>query len=284
MCLRAARRFAGAGLAAGKPRTGRRALVSVQVYVRVGREQVRDSECSTIRESSGPGGYKDAWYPIWTGWYIGVNGGYGWSDHSDLLADPSIISIIPYRGLSPSGGFGGGQIGYNWQGVWYPHIVLGIEADIQGAGIEDNDKVSSPGFPFTSFFESRLDFFGTVRGRLGYAFGSSLLYATAGFAYGVVHNEIDGTRNLGQFAIVYKNTGTATGHAAGGGYEYKVNPAWSLKAEYQYIDLGRNDPTTIFQSQFLDPCFLSTRCHDDAFHTVRVGLNYHFGTGYVPLK
>jgi outer membrane immunogenic protein len=233
---------------------------------------------------AGPSSYKDCCGPIWTGWYIGVNGGYGWSEHSDQLLDPALINL-GYHGLSPSGGFGGGQIGYNWQGIWDPNLVLGVEADIQGADIKDS-KVILPGVPFeTTSFESRLDFFGTVRGRLGYAFGSSLLYATGGFAYGGVHNEEDGflATKGGIFPVAYKFNGTATGYAAGGGYEYKVNPAWSLKVEYQYINLGTNNMTANFQSHILGACNLD-RCEDDAFHTVRAGLNYHFGTGYVPLK
>src|SRR5579864_4625414 len=71
---------------------------------------------------AGPGGYKDAWYPTWAGFYIGVNGGYAWSDHSDKFA------VAPFTGLDPQGGFGGGQIGYNWQSA---NFVFGVEADIQ---------------------------------------------------------------------------------------------------------------------------------------------------------
>src|SRR5215469_15465510 len=73
------------------------------------------------------GGYKDMPYVgvNWSGLYVGVNGGGAWnSTHSDDLMDPT-------------GGFGGGQIGYNWQGVWHPNLVLGIEADFQGAGVSD---------------------------------------------------------------------------------------------------------------------------------------------------
>ena len=65
--------------------------------------------------------------PIWSGFYIGVNGGYGWTANDGPLA--------------PEGGFGGGQIGYNWQGLFgYSPWVIGIEADIQGAGISDSDR------------------------------------------------------------------------------------------------------------------------------------------------
>src|SRR5262249_17791268 len=126
----------------------------------------------------GPGGgYKDEPGYVgvnWSGFYIGVNGGYGWTANTDSAFD-----------LKPAGGFGGGQIGYNWQGgfglgrAW----VFGIEADIQGADISDKDVFGD---------RSKMDMFGTVRGRVGYAFGPALVYATGGFAYGNVENSVPG--------------------------------------------------------------------------------------------
>src|SRR5271165_847298 len=131
------------------------------------------------------GGYKDTYVPVasWTGFYAGVNGGGAWSEFSNQLACPFVTGCnTGFGGLSPSGGFGGGQIGYNWQGVWHPHLVLGVEADFQGAGIDDSKTVSG------TTFKSSLDYFGTVRGRIGYAFDRALVYATGGFAYGDVKN------------------------------------------------------------------------------------------------
>jgi outer membrane immunogenic protein len=67
----------------------------------------------------------------------------------------------------------------------------------------------------------------------------------------------------------------------GGGWEYKFSPAWSAKAEYQYINLGKNDPVAVNGTT---PFSLFGVDRDDAFHTVRVGLNYHLLPGYEPLK
>jgi outer membrane immunogenic protein len=219
------------------------------------------------------GGYKDgpAYATVnWSGWYAGVNGGGAWSEFSDQLACPTFCSApFPvFGGLSPSGGFGGGQIGYNWQGVWHPHLVLGVEADIQGAGVEDK------GTNGAGVFTSRLDFFGTVRGRIGYAMDSSLAYFAGGFAYGGIRNEA----NFGPVDFV-KDT-TATGYVLGGGWEYRFSPAWSAKAEYQYINLGKNDPVTSIGVTFSSAGGI---VRDDAFHTARVGLNYHLLPGYEPL-
>jgi outer membrane immunogenic protein len=122
-----------------------------------------------------------------------------------------------------------------------------VEADIQGAGVEDK-AIDGAG----NHFKSSLDYFGTIRGRLGYASGPSLVFATGGFAYGGIKNE------------------TATGFTVGGGWEYMFNPAWSAKVEYQFIDLGRNDPAFAGGS-----ICSAAKCEDDAFHTVRAGINYH---------
>jgi outer membrane immunogenic protein len=121
-----------------------------------------------------------------------------------------------------------------------------------------------------------VDWFGTVRGRVGYAFDRALVYATGGFAYGNVDTSLSAPAAPGTFE---RRNGTQVGFVAGGGLEYKIMPKWSLKAEYQYVDLGseRLVGTPGFAG-------FSTNALDTAFHTVRVGLNYGFGPIYEPLK
>ncbi len=227
------------------------------------------------RAPEASGGYKDgpAYVAVnWSGFYAGVNGGYAWSQNSHQLAD------APYSlgGSSPSGGFGGGQMGYNWQGVWHPNLVLGLEADIQGAGVSDKQFDTAGNRYFTN---SSLDWFGTLRGRIGYGFDRALIYGTGGFAYGGVHNHVDYSSNFP--GDIFNKSTTATGYVVGGGVEYKINPAWSVKAEYQYINLGKNDPVRATYGSFASA---GTKLEDDAFHTVRFGLNYHVLPGYEPLK
>jgi outer membrane immunogenic protein len=155
--------------------------------------------------------------------------------------------------------------------VLHPHLVLGVEADLQGAGV--NDK----GVDFLGdVFKSQLDFFGTVRGRIGYAMDRSLVYFTGGLAYGEVKNRVTTFPS----GIVFAKDAIATGYALGGGWEYKLSYVWSVKAEYQYINLGKNDP------EFVGVPFsaLGGVVHDDAFHTFRAGVNYNFGPVYEPLK
>jgi outer membrane immunogenic protein len=220
----------------------------------------------------GGGGYKDAPPPFvsvaaWTGAYIGVNAGGGWSDNNDQLAFPGL-----FNGLQPSGGFGGFQVGYNWQNFGYAPLVLGIEADFQGSGIRDRGSDV-----LGDVFKSRLDDFGTLRGRLGYGTGGSLFYVTGGFAYGSVRNEVAGGGS------VFTIDRTATGYVLGGGFEYKINPAMSIKGEYQFINLGKNDPFDVVGGS---GSFAANGgiVRDDAFHTVRVGFNWFPFTAYQPIK
>jgi outer membrane immunogenic protein len=193
-----------------------------------------------------PGGYKDTPYVgvNWSGLYVGVNGGGAWNATKDTPLDPT-------------GGFGGGQIGYNWQGMWHPNVVIGIEADFQGGDISDSDRNH----------KSELEWFGTVRGRLGYAFDRALVYGTGGFAYGSVKNTV----------VRDTTSETQTGWVAGGGVEYKLAPAWSAKAEYQFLSLDAGD------ANGAGPLGQGLGDRSEV-HTFRVGVNYFVGSGYEPLK
>lgn len=204
----------------------------------------------------------------WTGFYAGVNGGYGWSQWSDQLRDTGNPGTI--SGLSPQGWFGGGQAGYNWQGAGSPW-VFGLEADIQASDI--NDKRNWAVGATLLQQKSGLDWFGTVRGRVGYAVDRTLFYATGGWAFGRVNN-CECARNV--LGTTFKSDTTANGYVVGGGVEYAFAPNWSAKLEYQYINLGKNDPVNAGGTHLSS--FVGTTVHDDAFHTVRIGLNYKFGS------
>jgi outer membrane immunogenic protein len=193
----------------------------------------------------GRGGYKDG--PVyaavdWSGLYAGINAGGGGTANDGVV--------------SPSGAFFGGQIGYNWQGVFGMggNWVVGIEADIQASGIDDS----------VAGFKSSLNSFGTVRGRVGYAFGPTLVYGTGGFAWGNVENTGFGSE-------------TQTGWVLGGGVEHKFSPTWSIKAEYQFISLDASDVNGA------GPLGLTNGDRSE-INTFRVGLNYRFGHTYDVLK
>jgi outer membrane immunogenic protein len=221
------------------------------------------------------GGYKDTPAPavtLWSGFYAGINGGAGWSQVDNLSYAAGNLG-----GVNPSGGFGGGQLGYNWQGgqgygryTGYGSLVLGVEADLQGAGFQDSATNGSG-----DRSKSELDYFGTVRGRIGFATDRTLYYATGGLAYGGLQN--DATIGKANFST----SNTPVGYVLGGGIELKTGAAWSVKLEYQYINLGTNDPAN---ATFGSYSANGGRVNDDEFHTFRAGLNYHVGPSYEPLK
>ena len=176
----------------------------------------------------------------WDGFYLGINGGYGWSDNESF--DTFAFDI------DPEGGFGGGQIGFN---VVTGRLLLGAEADIQGADISDRSVVGG------TSLTTNIDYVGTVRGRLGFVSDRTLIYGTAGYAWA----DVDATASAGGLSISADDT--LSGYVVGGGVEYALTDQWSTKLEYQYIDLE-------------DERLNATDKLDNDFHTVRVGLNYRF--------
>lgn len=197
----------------------------------------------------------------WTGLYVGGNLGYGWGRSSDSSSAAQADSGVPQLflwSLSPGGAnnvsglIGGGQVGYNWQ---VTNFLFGLEADIQGSGQKHTGQFGSalaaPGLgdginPAALTDTSKLDWFGTLRGRLGMlASPRWLVYATGGLAYGNI-NETGVAAPLSPFSIVPINEGslvwsqskTKVGWTAGAGVENALSANWSWKIEYLYMDLG----------------------------------------------
>jgi outer membrane immunogenic protein len=203
----------------------------------------------------------------WTGLYLGANAG------SILGRDPSSFNnsfnaFADSYHLMPDGYAGGGQIGYNWQtGAW----VFGVEADFQGSFARDTDAcINGCGTPTQIPLKQTLPWLGTGRGRIGYSYGSTLFYGTAGFAYGETKTWIGGPPGSG---ITFQRTHDKGGWTAGAGVESPLKlfglfgPNWTAKTEYLYVDLGRTrDALTPFAS-------VSTRTQE---HIFRSGINYHF--------
>jgi outer membrane immunogenic protein len=122
----------------------------------------------------------------WTGFYVGINGGYGGNEYKYPFQAP-IVSSSGEATLNSSGFLAGGQMGYNWQaGSW----VFGVEADIQWSNIkgELDASANTPLGALALSAGSELEWFGTVRGRLGYTWDRLMVYGTGGFAYGSVNS------------------------------------------------------------------------------------------------
>jgi len=191
----------------------------------------------------------------WNGFYIGLNLGGSWG-HQDLLIGT----------VSPDGIIGGGQVGYNWQ---VEEWVLGLEADFQASGQKADGSFSTAAgiVPATSTtFTDKLNWVGTIRGRIGYAMGpagSWLPYVTGGWAWG--HSEISGTTTDGVTAVSFSETQNySSGWTVGAGVEWAFADCWTGKFEYLYIDLGEG-PTIAN--------LVSGKMTDNI---VRAGVNYKF--------
>ena len=225
----------------------------------------------------------------WTGFYVGVNGGYGWGGSRDVIVTETFNGVLtpvgPFPGvgnfgaLEPSGAFLGGQIGYNWQPVG-SNWLFGVEADLQWSDIKDSSIATLPyGIApntITVAGAAKVDWFGTVRGRIGYSFDRVLVYATGGLAYGSTSYALAMTQTLG-FSAAAGGSSTNTGYAVGGGLEWAFAPNWSTKLEYQYIDLGdRNVNAPEFRLGAATPWAIAGESRT-SFHTARVGVNYRFG-------
>ncbi len=164
----------------------------------------------------------------WAGPYAGINLGYNWGDVSN-------------SGSKPSGIGGGLQGGYNWQ---RGALVFGGEADL---------NLSSAESTFAPYQFSN-PWFGSLRGRIGYAMNNVLFYGTGGLAFGNVTGTIAGL----------SETKTQAGWTLGLGMEVGFTPNWSAKVEYLYMDLGSRNYIATGQNNGFDSNIL------------RLGLNYHF--------
>jgi outer membrane immunogenic protein len=215
----------------------------------------------------------------WAGFYAGINGGYAWGNSGGTIGytgPGSFVDGDASARTQPQGGFGGGQIGYNFQSG---HLVYGVEADFQGGMISDRiTGVTANGNDFSS--RESVDWFGTARARLGYSLGRALIYGTGGFAYGDVREHASVTDTAGPGSASLRSSGVQTGYAAGGGVEYKVTPNWSLKGEYLYTGLGNEK---LIGLDTLNNSVTSNSL-DTSFSSVKIGLNYRFGGGAEPLK
>ncbi|WP_029584368.1 outer membrane protein [Bradyrhizobium sp. URHD0069] len=185
----------------------------------------------------------------WTGFYVGVMGGYGWSDSINVAGFTAGTNDI-------KGGFVGGTIGYNWQGAGSPFVV-GIEVD--GAWSDINFSETLLG----ETFEERIRSFGSVTGRLGYAVDAALFYVKGGYAW--ANNRLSVT----DVGTLFSESRFHSGWTIGGGLEYGFAQNWSAKAEYMFASYANEDYLTAFVPGGIGFGF--------DVHTVKGGINYRFG-------
>lgn len=240
----------------------------------------------------------------WTGFYAGLNVGYGFNDPVATFAPNDVVSANVFNFSNPNpaasvaydvkGVLGGAQAGYNWQVS--PNWLIGLEADFQGSDIKGSAATPYAliGRPGQVNAEQNVEWFGTLRARAGWlATDKLLVYGTGGLAYGSVHanstlsNTVGYTATGGGFGAACPpasgacytgpTTKVMTGYTAGGGFEYAAWRNVSFKAEYLYVNLGSSSITSAAPSVPGNAISsYNTHFSDLDFHVVRVGANYHF--------
>jgi outer membrane immunogenic protein len=198
----------------------------------------------------------------WTGFYIGASIGGGSQSATGTDQAPSLILDTPgtQYDISGSGGVFGGYVGYNYQ---MGALVYGIEADLAYSTIDGTITVPSADPPRTGMVSASLDYLGTVRGRIGYAFDYLLIYATGGFAYGRI-NDWARDEDVDRVQL----SGTQSGWTVGGGIEYAISKNFVLRGEGLYVDLGNHT-----SSQNPDGGFFNFK---NTYAIGRAGLAYKF--------
>ena len=212
--------------------------------------------------------------PTWTGVYLGVNGGWGWTGSNSvsvtLPAAPTFGAFS--TGQSSDGAVFGGQLGYNWQtGNW----VFGIEGDVDGYGARNattTHTASDPRLGLVVTASEAPNWLASARGRVGYAWGPGLIYITGGGAWANMQYSTTDA------AAVSSLTATKSGWTLGGGYEWMFVPNWSLRAEYLYYKFdGGATTTAVFNPPNVG--VLTHTWSGASVNIARVGLNYKFDWG-----
>jgi len=254
----------------------------------------------------------------WTGFYLGGNLGYSWGRSASTLwltdAGTTVSSANTRNDMN--GVIGGGQLGYNWQfdNKW----VFGLEADFQGSDqkggagaacaggaltsvatlnstcstghIGDTTPFNVAAFPVTSDISQKLNWFGTVRGRIGPTVTPTLLvYVTGGLAFGeitttntVAGTNITGAQGTNVFTLTpvagsASSSTTRVGWTIGAGIEGVVSGNWTAKLEYLYVDLGDVSGAFVTPVAGLSGGLLTSRYNSHITDNIlRVGLNYRW--------
>ena len=213
----------------------------------------------------------------WAGPYVGATAGFANGFHTfDDLAG----AFLGYPGLSSAqtkGLAAGGTIGLNLQARSF---VYGLEADLDW--LSNKSSYVDPNGAVNNFFPSetnRLNYLGTVRGRMGLAVDRTLFYFTAGLAFGEVANSAQ--YNSSKFPTFntpsYNVDSTRFGWVAGSGVEYALTPSWTMKGEAIYAQLNAATASWISPgSQTFPANAIFNMRFNTSVAVVRAGLNYKF--------
>jgi outer membrane immunogenic protein len=195
----------------------------------------------------------------WSGFYVGLQAGYGWGDSQVDEIDVEEGSVNQTQDYDHDGFVGGVHAGYNFD---MQGLLFGLEGDIEYADIQgDQDFDGSE-----DATDKTIEWLGSLRLRAGVTMDRALFYATGGVAAGDVDMEAS------EPDLSISGSETAWGWTIGAGLEYALSDAISARVEYRYTDLENTEHTgEIFGDTF-------TYEHENDFHAVRAGLSWHFNS------
>jgi outer membrane immunogenic protein len=200
----------------------------------------------------------------WGGYYVGAQIGAAHVRDGQRLSSPT-FTMANETADTATGFIGGVHAGYNWQAS---RLVYGVEADFEGGSTRVNHVLPTTIFPAGTVSNARLNWQGSVRGRIGYAVDRTLFYGTAGWAYASFKDSY----NLPGTVFNQTVTSPRNGWTAGLGIEYAVLANLTMRAEYRYTDFGSHtDSLTVF---LLPPGVSANKDTENAF---RIGASYKFG-------
>jgi outer membrane immunogenic protein len=188
-----------------------------------------------------------------------------------LPADTALAQVSPCETSASSRAsswVAGGHAGYNWQ---QGATVYGLETDLSVMRLYKKVDSFFPNPEIDPTYTSTLNWYGTVRGRLGWVAGQALFYGTGGLAYGSV--KLTNFSSVGGLSLYDHTSKIKAGWVAGGGVDYMLRPDLILNLAYQYVDLG-----TVSMASTTEICCLAQRISAHAqFQLVTVGLSWRFG-------
>lgn len=209
----------------------------------------------------------------WSGFYVGLNAGGGWSHNCWDLNSVAGIAVVPAvaEGChSATGAMAGAQVGYRWQSA---NWVFGVEAQGDWASLTGSNQSSPAALTSVITNQTKVDAIGLFTGQVGYTWNNVLWYVKGGAA--VTDNKYSGLLT-GLGITVDTASGSRWGGAVGTGLEFGFAPQWSVALEYDHLFMGsQNANLTLFSV----PTRTDSVRQDVDMATVRV--NYHIGAPVV---
>jgi outer membrane immunogenic protein len=203
----------------------------------------------------------------WSGFYLGLNGGWGSSRKCWDFTTPAGALVAPEGCHNATGGVAGGQIGYRWQSAAW---VFGIEGQGDWANLRgSNISTFAPAFSN----QSKVDAFGLITGQVGYAWNTVLLYVKGGAA--VTADRFNVNTTFGNVLVASTGDQTRWGGTVGAGLEYAFAPNWSAALEYDHLFMGTK--TSTFTTIAAPGIFFGTDRIRQDVDLVTVRVNYRWG-------